>query len=239
MKLSSGWRPKNEDVVKGCSFQLLNQFGVNYGQYLIWAVDILEEDSHCIQVLKIWDIVPLAEIPNLVVRSNALIGMYTEDHKLKCRYKCIEGELVVPMTWKTTLDATFPKNRNMSIEDLSSNLSSLKLGKDHSASTSQPRHEGAIPQEEVTVEHSGDIEGAIPQQEITAEHSGDIEGAIPQQEITVEHSGDIEGAIPQPEVTAEHREGREWKLSSLFSGQNLWAAALCTFLVVYRQFGRK
>ncbi|RWR84616.1 helicase SEN1-like protein isoform X1 [Cinnamomum micranthum f. kanehirae] len=48
-------------------------------------------------------------------------------------------ELVVPMTWKTTPDAALPKNRNMSIEDLSNDLNSLKLGKDHSASTSQPK----------------------------------------------------------------------------------------------------
>lgn len=90
MKLSSGWRPKNEDVVKGCSFLLLKQYGVK-GQFVIWAVDILKEDSHYIQVLKIWDIVPLAEIPKLVVRSNARIGKYAEDHKLKCRFKCKEG----------------------------------------------------------------------------------------------------------------------------------------------------
>eukprot|EP00268_Persea_americana_P061655 TRINITY_DN7809_c0_g1_i10.p1 TRINITY_DN7809_c0_g1~~TRINITY_DN7809_c0_g1_i10.p1 ORF type:complete len:1075 (+),score=189.17 TRINITY_DN7809_c0_g1_i10:241-3465(+) len=138
MKLSSGWRPKNEDVVKGCSLLLLKKYGVK-GQHVIWAVDILMEDSHYIQVLKIWDIVPLAEIPKLVVRLNAKIGMYAEDHKLKCRFKCKEGELVVPMNWKTTPDAALPKNRNISIEDLSSHLNSLKLGKDHSASTSQPR----------------------------------------------------------------------------------------------------
>ncbi|XXG71975.1 hypothetical protein AAC387_Pa07g1181 [Persea americana] len=171
MKLSSGWRPKNEDVVKGCSFQLLKQFGVN-GQYLIWAVDILKEDSNYIQVLKIWDIVPLAEIPNLVVHLNAMIGMYTEDQKLKCGFRCKEGELVVPMTWKTTPDAALPNNHNIIIEDLSSHLNSLKLDKDHSASTSQPSAdiEGAIPQQEVTVEHSADVEGAIPQQEVIAEH---------------------------------------------------------------------
>ncbi|RWR84617.1 UvrD-like protein Helicase [Cinnamomum micranthum f. kanehirae] len=139
MKLSSGWRPKNEDVVKGCSFLLLKQYGVK-GQYIIWAVDILKEDSHYIQVLKIWDIVPLAEIPKVVVRSNARIGKYAEDHKLKCRFKCKEGELVVPMNWKTTPVAALPKNRNISIKDLSSDLNSLKLGKDHSASaSSQPR----------------------------------------------------------------------------------------------------
>ncbi|KAJ8629360.1 hypothetical protein MRB53_022683 [Persea americana] len=133
--------------------------------------------------------------------------------------------------------------------------------------------EGAISQQEVTVEHrsiscygpipdqlayafSADIEGAIPQQEVTAEHrsincygpipdplayafSADIEGAIPQQEVTVEHSADSEGAIPQQEVTVEHRKGREWKLSSLFSGQILCAVAFCTFLLVYEQLGKK
>ncbi|XXG71979.1 hypothetical protein AAC387_Pa07g1183 [Persea americana] len=138
MKLSSGWRPKNEDVVKGCSLLLLKKYGVK-GQHVIWAVDILMEDSHCIQVLKFWDIVSLAEIPKLVVRLNAKIGMYAEDHKLKCRFKCKEGEIVVPMKWKTTPDAALPKNRNIKIENLSSHLNSLKLGKDHSASTSQPR----------------------------------------------------------------------------------------------------
>ncbi|XXG71997.1 hypothetical protein AAC387_Pa07g1192 [Persea americana] len=63
--------------------------------------------------------------------------------------------------------------------------------------------------------------------------------ASPQQEVTAEHSADIEGAIPQQEVTAEHRKGREWKLSSLLCGQNLCAVAFCTFLLVYRQLGKK
>ncbi|XXG71974.1 hypothetical protein AAC387_Pa07g1181 [Persea americana] len=101
-----------------------------------------------------------------------IMKLSSEDQKLKCGFRCKEGELVVPMTWKTTPDAALPNNHNIIIEDLSSHLNSLKLDKDHSASTSQPSAdiEGAIPQQEVTVEHSADVEGAIPQQEVIAEH---------------------------------------------------------------------
>ncbi|PIA50211.1 hypothetical protein AQUCO_01300743v1 [Aquilegia coerulea] len=99
LKLSGGWRPKkrNINVLCGNSSQLVQQYKVE-GLYLISTIDIVKRSIYA-QVLKIWDIIPLDEIPKLVKRLDNIFGMYTDDFISRCKVKCIEGNLEVPMTW--------------------------------------------------------------------------------------------------------------------------------------------
>ncbi|KAF8398796.1 hypothetical protein HHK36_014655 [Tetracentron sinense] len=60
MKLSSGWHHPHK---KG-NLNLMKQYTVGKWYKLVWSVDILIENSNFIQVLKTWDILPLAEIQN-------------------------------------------------------------------------------------------------------------------------------------------------------------------------------
>ncbi|CBI22565.3 unnamed protein product, partial [Vitis vinifera] len=102
-KLSSGWRrPDNEanpNTINGTCLQLLELYKVTKILNLVWSVEILKEDSNYIQVLKVWDILPMERTPKQAARLENLFGnkrVIDMDH---CKFKCVEGNLEVPMTW--------------------------------------------------------------------------------------------------------------------------------------------
>ncbi|KAI8537794.1 hypothetical protein RHMOL_Rhmol09G0052000 [Rhododendron molle] len=110
LKLSCGWRPKKKNVDSVCesSSQTLKQFKVE-GLYIVCTVDIMK-DSRYIQVLKVWDILPLEEISKLAKRLDGMFAMYTDDFINRCNKKHHEGDLDVPMGWDTSFDIVRLKN---------------------------------------------------------------------------------------------------------------------------------
>ncbi|KAK2979222.1 hypothetical protein RJ640_009620 [Escallonia rubra] len=94
-KLSSGWRrPCNEVsriIMDGMYSQLAEIYKVNGPLHIVWTVDILEENSQQSQVLKVWDILPLSEIPNLGKELDNLSGNQVMDIMQKCKLKCMDG----------------------------------------------------------------------------------------------------------------------------------------------------
>ncbi|XP_050226584.1 uncharacterized protein LOC126676426 [Mercurialis annua] len=102
-KLSSGWHQYDNQIKTnfhdGNSSEILKKYTVNGNLNLMWTVDITKENSYLIQVLKIWDILPLSAIANLEKRLDAIVGNYTVDKMKRCKHKCVEGNLVVPMKW--------------------------------------------------------------------------------------------------------------------------------------------
>ncbi|MCL7044876.1 hypothetical protein MKW94_000406, partial [Papaver nudicaule] len=89
LKLSNGWIPKKVDSVCGNSLQLVKQFKVGR-LYVIAAVDIAKYKSY-VQVLKIWDILPLEDMPKLVKRLDSIFSMYTDDFIHRCKEKIADG----------------------------------------------------------------------------------------------------------------------------------------------------
>ena len=73
----------------GTSSQLLEQYKVNGLLNLVWMVDILEENSYYIQILKVWDILPLSEMPRLANRLDVLFENYTVDKMNHCKHKSL------------------------------------------------------------------------------------------------------------------------------------------------------
>nr|POE80710.1 tpr and ankyrin repeat-containing protein 1 [Quercus suber] len=110
LRLSSGWRPKNKkcNLIHDNTSGMLKQFKVK-DLYIICSVDVMKE-SWYIQVLKVWDILPLEDIPKLAIRLDALFGKYTNDYLNRCKAKCFDGDLEVPMSWVTSLDFVRYKN---------------------------------------------------------------------------------------------------------------------------------
>ncbi|XP_052304624.1 uncharacterized protein LOC18106539 isoform X1 [Populus trichocarpa] len=102
-KLSSGWRESPEEriivVRHGTSSLLLEHYRVNDQLHLIWTVDIIKENSNHTQILKVWDVLPLPDLPKLARHLDDVFGNYTVDKMNRCKHKCIEGNLVVPMRW--------------------------------------------------------------------------------------------------------------------------------------------
>ncbi|XP_047266599.1 uncharacterized protein LOC107869201 isoform X2 [Capsicum annuum] len=101
VKLASGWRPKRRNVELVCesSSQVVKQFKVVEGRYIVCTVDIQREFLYT-QVLKVWDILPLEEVPGFLRRLDAIFLMYTNEFIGLCKKKYFEGDLEVPRTWR-------------------------------------------------------------------------------------------------------------------------------------------
>lgn len=95
-KLSNGWRcqlnnRRNRIVKEKISSQLLEHYKVNDQLYLVWTIDVLEENSNFIQVLKVLDIRPLSNIAELAKQLQILFESYKTDKISRCKYKCNDG----------------------------------------------------------------------------------------------------------------------------------------------------
>ncbi|KAH9658796.1 UvrD-like helicase ATP-binding domain-containing protein [Citrus sinensis] len=110
LKLSNGWRPKkrNVDSVCGSSLHIIKQFKVE-GFYIICTIDIVKESQY-FQVLKVWDILPLEDVPKVVARLDNIYVKYTAEFINHCKEKSIEGNLEVPKTWTATSNVVRFKN---------------------------------------------------------------------------------------------------------------------------------
>jgi len=90
LKLANGWRPKRSNMysVSGSSSQLIMQFKVDRF-FIICTIDIMKYSSY-IQVLKIWDILPLSETPKLIKRLESIFLTYSDDYVSRCRAKSVD-----------------------------------------------------------------------------------------------------------------------------------------------------
>ncbi|XP_048319279.2 uncharacterized protein LOC107429676 isoform X2 [Ziziphus jujuba] len=102
--LASGWRPKKRkrNIICELSKQILKQFKVK-DLYVVCSVDIVKRSSY-IQVLNVWDILPLVEIPDLVKRLDIVFCTYTDKFLNHCKQKFLEGDLEVPLSWEASND---------------------------------------------------------------------------------------------------------------------------------------
>ncbi|CAK7326903.1 unnamed protein product [Dovyalis caffra] len=91
LKLASGWRPKRRTVDLICkrSSQILKQFKVE-GLYIICSIDIVKEKRYT-QVLKVWDLLPLEDVPGLLERLDGIFETYTDDFIRRCKEISVEG----------------------------------------------------------------------------------------------------------------------------------------------------
>lgn len=95
-KLAGGWRQPQEKrdpiVLDGISSQLLEIYNIKWDEnYLVWTVDILEEEENFIQVLKVWDVVPLSDVTKLAKNLDILFGSYTVEKMQRCKHRSVEG----------------------------------------------------------------------------------------------------------------------------------------------------
>ncbi|WOH13225.1 hypothetical protein DCAR_0832734 [Daucus carota subsp. sativus] len=99
LKLSGGWRPKNRNVDLVCesSPQILKKFKVE-GLYVVSTIDIVKESNYK-QVLKIWDVLSVEELPKLVKRLDSIFFMYTDEFINHCKEKLLDGNLEIPKCW--------------------------------------------------------------------------------------------------------------------------------------------
>ncbi|GJV06800.1 UvrD-like helicase, ATP-binding domain, P-loop containing nucleoside triphosphate hydrolase [Tanacetum coccineum] len=68
------------------------------GIYVVCTINIIKEVRYT-QVLKVWNILPLEEIPELTKRLESIFSAYSDDYLNRCTEKCFEGKLEVPRSW--------------------------------------------------------------------------------------------------------------------------------------------
>ncbi|KAK9115677.1 hypothetical protein Sjap_014624 [Stephania japonica] len=140
-KLASGWRNSrkarsnlNSISINGTSSQLVELYNVVGQYYLLWTVDIVKEDKKYTQVLKFWDALQLHEIPKLVQQLDFVFGNYSVNTMNRCKYKCVERALEVPLTWEIdTVAVSSSSTHDENSQWLSSKLPSLDLGEGYHA----------------------------------------------------------------------------------------------------------
>lgn len=95
-KLANGWRPKRVNSVvssENSTKKILKQYKIG-AYYILCSVDISKELWY-IQTLKVWEILPLQDIPKMIKRLEHIFRMYTEDYISRCSKKCVEGCVIL------------------------------------------------------------------------------------------------------------------------------------------------
>ncbi|KAJ8506154.1 hypothetical protein OPV22_007040 [Ensete ventricosum] len=102
LSLSNGLRSKSQIRGISDSFDLVRIYKV-MDLYLIWTVDIIKDERY-VQVIKVWDLLPLEQIARLVSRLDYIFSTYTEVYLKHCKAAFVEGNLEVPMSWNVVCD---------------------------------------------------------------------------------------------------------------------------------------
>ncbi|KAI3966447.1 hypothetical protein MKW92_008200 [Papaver armeniacum] len=129
MKLSRGWRYQQNDIDGKLN--------------TLWTVDVQEEHSKCIQVLKFWDILPSTDIPKLAKYLDCIFGSYTIVHRY---YEPLSLE--VPKTWEIhrAVEQNYTNEANY---DLSREFCSLSLRSKPSTGDPRSRKQNSQPKQPV------------------------------------------------------------------------------------------
>ncbi|EOA33846.1 hypothetical protein CARUB_v10021336mg [Capsella rubella] len=163
-RISQGWLNEEEAETDKLvsSSHLLKQSKIDDSLRLIWGVDILKEDFHYVQVLKIWDVVSSFDAPEAIKRLDLNHTRYTKDEVEKCRARCIRGEIVVPLRW--SVESTNGKPENSSVDcssDVMETFGSLNLVGEMFSSV--PSNDSVEPleiekeKEDIAVDQLGDL----------------------------------------------------------------------------------
>ncbi|KNA08841.1 hypothetical protein SOVF_159110 [Spinacia oleracea] len=133
-KIADGWRLQSntkeaEKCVATCGIapELLELYKVKEQLYLVWSVDIIQEESKYTQAIKVWDVLPASKIPKLAKELDILFSKYTSEFMNRCKYKSIEGDLVLPMSWQL--------HSVLSAENLSDQFSVMNIRDDRQESS--------------------------------------------------------------------------------------------------------
>ncbi|KAE9466280.1 hypothetical protein C3L33_01804, partial [Rhododendron williamsianum] len=83
----------------------------SYKGFQVAGISTESESSKDIQVLKVWDILPAAEIPELANHLDTVFGDYTVNKMNRCLCRSFEGNIVVPVTWPADSSAGMEVSR--------------------------------------------------------------------------------------------------------------------------------
>ncbi|XP_074263309.1 uncharacterized protein LOC141586084 isoform X2 [Silene latifolia] len=96
LKLANGWQPKKykADAISGSS-SIVKQYRVE-GRYIICTNDICKDSGYATQVLKVWDILHLIDVPPLIKKLETVYRSFPDGYLKRSKAKSLEG--YVPYT---------------------------------------------------------------------------------------------------------------------------------------------
>ncbi|MCI05737.1 lupus brain antigen-like protein, partial [Trifolium medium] len=91
-RLANGWRPRGRSIEFVCenSSKILKQFKVE-SRYIICSIEIVKDLRGHFQVLKMWDLVPVEDIPQSAKRLDCEFRRYTDEYIACCKEKGFDG----------------------------------------------------------------------------------------------------------------------------------------------------
>ncbi|OIV95691.1 hypothetical protein TanjilG_01485 [Lupinus angustifolius] len=113
-QLSSGWRYPHQEINLGvvdntCS-PLWKVYKVTELLCLAWTIDILEENSNYVPVLKIWDVLPLSELWKVKRDIDISYRNNSNDILRSFEFRCSDGNFEVPVMWPASSNYTTNNN---------------------------------------------------------------------------------------------------------------------------------
>lgn len=96
-RLANGWRmPQKDKIISvmhvDVTLSLLSEkVHVQKPLYLIWIVDIIEEDEKWVQVVKVFDVLPESKTTQLKQNLEIYLKSYTNELINRCNYRFIVG----------------------------------------------------------------------------------------------------------------------------------------------------
>ncbi|KAH9289075.1 hypothetical protein KI387_033192 [Taxus chinensis] len=99
LKLANGWRQTKKHA-GSAEESHINEYTTS-GLCLVWTTDV-ERGDEVFQVLKIWDVLILAQVPSLRQRLENVFATYTPEYIQRCKAKFLskDTKTVLPRQWK-------------------------------------------------------------------------------------------------------------------------------------------
>ncbi|KAJ4802894.1 P-loop containing nucleoside triphosphate hydrolases superfamily protein [Rhynchospora pubera] len=117
LRLASGWRSKGKSVnMADRSFPA--RVYATAELYLVWSIDLQKDQQVYTQIIKLWDLMPLNKVDDLLKRLDYIFSMYTDAYMERCKTIYLEGMVEVPRMWIDGHEiAQYRKNTQLDIRE--------------------------------------------------------------------------------------------------------------------------
>ncbi|XP_078174345.1 uncharacterized protein LOC144568004 isoform X2 [Carex rostrata] len=99
LRLAGGWRSKRRNLNMADRPFPLAKVYVVAEHCLVWSIDLHKDQQVCTQIIKLWNLVPLADVEGLLKRMDYIFSMYTDAYMERCKTIFLEATIEVPMMW--------------------------------------------------------------------------------------------------------------------------------------------
>ena len=63
---------------------------------LVWSIDLHKDQQVCTQIIKLWNLVPRADVEGLLKRMDYIFSMYTDAYMERCKTISLDEYVPIP-----------------------------------------------------------------------------------------------------------------------------------------------